>query len=173
RTTEIQVGNGTSNFLTVVGQDTAQNVDAPARPTYTTALDTIALSGPVLEDLAAIAAAGEAESGGFAGVGDNRGALAMAELQDRQDIFGAGGSFDGFFNTTISLLGTLSQGNERQLLNQEALVEQIDGQRQAVFGVNLDEEAVDLIKFQKAFEASARVVATLQTTYDAILSLAG
>ena len=40
----------------------------------------------------------------------------------------------------------------------DVVAEQLESQRQAVIGVNTDEEAVNLIKFQKAFEAASRVV---------------
>ena len=47
------------------------------------------------------------------------------------------------------------------------MVEQLESRRQEISGVNLDEEAVNLIRYQKAYEASARAM----TTLDEILSL--
>lgn len=171
--TEIAVRNGTSNALTVLGMTTpgVANVDTLARATYRGAMIETTLYGPLLEDTGLIAAAGELIPGEFAGVGDNQGALAIADLDDRLDLFSDGGSFAGFFNTTVSLLGTLSQANQRAVQNQTALTDQANTLRQSVSAVNLDEEAVELIKFQKAYEASARIVTTLQGIYDTILGL--
>jgi len=49
--------------------------------------------------------------------------------------------------------------------------EQLDSQREAIIGVNLDEEAVNLIKFQQAFEASSRVITTTNELLSTIINL--
>ncbi|MEO7993129.1 MAG: flagellar hook-associated protein FlgK [bacterium] len=171
KATEITVLGGSSNALAVLGQLDATNTDAVARATYRGALADTEISGLILDDVGNIAAAGELAPGEFAGVGDNQGALAIADLADRQDIFPEGGSFDGFYNTAVSALGSRSQANARSHANQDALTQQADSARLSVSGVNLDEEAVELIKFQKAFEASSRVIAVYQSTYDTILNM--
>jgi flagellar hook-associated protein 1 FlgK len=50
---------------------------------------------------------------------------------------------------------------------------QLQNQRDSFSGVNMDEEATDIIRYQKAYEASARFVQTLNTLSDAILNMIG
>lgn len=173
RQTVIEPLNGTSNLWQVLGLtgSGAANIDTAQRQNYRGAMVEASLYLPLLEDTGLIAAAGELVPGEFGGPGDNQGALMMSELEDRLDLFLEGGSLSGFYNATISLLGSMAQGNQRAVLNQTALTDQADQLRQSISGVSLDEEAVELIKFQKAFEASARVITTLQGIYDTILGL--
>ena len=56
------------------------------------------------------------------------------------------------------------------LKNQKALMGQIDNQRQSVMGVNIDEEMMDIIKFQQAFNAMARYITTIDEMLDRIIN---
>jgi flagellar hook-associated protein 1 FlgK len=53
------------------------------------------------------------------------------------------------------------------------VVEQLEARRQQISGVNLDEEAVMLIKYQKAYEASARALTTVDEALDTIINRMG
>jgi len=53
------------------------------------------------------------------------------------------------------------------------VVDQLNSRKQEISGVNLDEEAINLIKFQKAFEASARAMTTLDEVLSLIVSRLG
>lgn len=66
-----------------------------------------------------------------------------------------------FYKAVTSWLGTAGETAATSYETQESLVEQLDTQRQSVSGISLDEEMSNLIKFQTAYAASARVMSTI------------
>ncbi|MCL6516744.1 flagellar hook-associated protein FlgK [Alicyclobacillus sp.] len=68
------------------------------------------------------------------------------------------GTLDGFLQAVVGQLGIQGQQANEQVSNQQALVHQIDQQRQSVGGVSINEEMSNLIQYQQAFNASAKVV---------------
>ncbi len=108
-------------------------------------------------------------AGAFAGPGDGRNALALAQLKTTGLV--AGVKFDQYLNSTLSALGVdASQYNSRYAAQNNA-VNNVDQQRQSVSGVNADQEAVDLVRYQRAFEASSKMVKTFDQMMESILSI--
>jgi len=70
----------------------------------------------------------------------------------------------------VSRVGSQSAQASAQLDAQTALSTQTQAERDSVSGVNLDEEAADLIRFQQAYQAAAQVVSTANTLFDSLLS---
>jgi flagellar hook-associated protein FlgK len=104
------------------------------------------------------------------GVGDNRAMLALVELQDKAVMPGEMTLTDAYINQ-VSEIGNISR---QAKVAQEALTvvyEQAVETREEVSGVSLDEEAADLIRFQQAYQASAKVMQTASTLFDAILTV--
>jgi flagellar hook-associated protein 1 FlgK len=64
---------------------------------------------------------------------------------------------------------TQAARNEQQ--SREEIVDQVDALRDQVSGVSLDEEAVNLLKYQKAYEANARFFRAIDTTLDTLLGI--
>ena len=58
-----------------------------------------------------------------------------------------------------------------QITNQNLVEQMLSRQRDSVSGVSLDEEMTDLIKFQKAFEASARLIVTIDEMLETVVNL--
>ena len=65
---------------------------------------------------------------------------------------------DDFYNSMISGLGAGSRSAQTILSQQEGVMLQLNSQRESISGVSLDEEMVNLIKFQQAYAASARMI---------------
>ncbi|MBP1157806.1 MULTISPECIES: flagellar hook-associated protein FlgK [unclassified Paenibacillus] len=80
------------------------------------------------------------------------------------------GTFDEFFRSMVGELGVQSQEAARQATNQQILVDQVDSRRQAVSGVSLDEEMVNMIKFQHAYNAAARSLTTFDEMLDKVIN---
>lgn len=106
-------------------------------------------------------------------LGDNRAALLTMGLQNKAV------SIDGSPTTTLSqrtsLLST-KYGNDSALAKQQevffkAEADSLNQQRQAFSGVNTDEELVSMIKFQRAYEASAKVIQTSNRMLDSLMGL--
>jgi len=108
--------------------------------------------------------------GNHDGVGDNRALLTLVELQDKAVMPGEMTLTDAYINQ-VSQIGNISR---QAKVAQEALqvvYEQAIETREQVSGVSLDEEAADLIRFQQAYQASAKVMQTASTLFDAILTV--
>ncbi len=111
--------------------------------------------------------------GNFAGVGDSRNAAAMVALKQQTFAGLNGNSFETFHQNVVSSLGTDSRSYDDRQESQENLLTQLEGSRQSVSGVNTDEEALDLIKYQRMFEASSRIVQTYSQIYASIINMLG
>lgn len=114
----------------------------------------------------------KASDGGAAG--DNTIALAVANLANKTFSVAGGDLIDGtlsqHFSSAVTDLGqTLSGVNSRG--GDEANIEKlVRAQRDAVSGVSLDEETADLMKYQRAFQASSRVIQTIDSMLNTVIN---
>lgn len=104
------------------------------------------------------------------GAGDNRNMLLMARLQTKDVMVGGGSISEGYTNilTTVGSQATLAKMSKEAL---QVIYDQALEAKDRISGVSLDEEAADLIKFQQAFQASARIIQVSQTLFDSILAV--
>jgi flagellar hook-associated protein 1 len=103
------------------------------------------------------------------GVGDNRNALALAGLQAERVLAGGTASLEGSYNTLISEVGTRTRQSQIASEAQGRLLQEARAQRESVSGVNLDEEAANLLRYQQAYQAAAQVIAVTNTLFDTLL----
>lgn len=82
-------------------------------------------------------------------------------------------TFDDFYSSTVANLGVNAQQGTRMRDNQDLLVAQLVNKRELVSGVSLDEEMTNMIKFQHAYTASARVINTMDEMIDLIVNRLG
>lgn len=82
------------------------------------------------------------------------------------------GSFSSIFGSLLSEAGTYINSADNDLQTQASIIAQATAQRDAVSGVSLDEEAINLLQYQKAFEAAARFIKVADEMTQTILSLA-
>jgi flagellar hook-associated protein 1 FlgK len=128
----------------------------------------MALSSTILNDTSKIAA-------GLSGTGDGQNALNISNLQNSL-VFSAGGftpgagtsTFDDFYNSLVSGLGAGSRSSQTILSQQESVMLQLNAQRESISGVSLDEEMINLIKFQQAYAASARMITVIEEMFDVL-----
>lgn len=102
---------------------------------------------------------------------DNRNALAVAGLQNNKTLVGGTASLEGAY---ASLVGSIGNKTSQVEINQKAqtnLLTQAQAAQQSVSGVNLDEEAANLLRFQQAYQAAAKLISTAQTMFDSILQI--
>jgi flagellar hook-associated protein 1 FlgK len=118
--------------------------------------------------------------------GDGSVALAIASLgqgwtslqsQIQSGEFGTVGtdpvsatSFADYYSASISQLGTDAQEATQMKSNQDTLVNQVSNQRQSVSGVSLDEEMTNMIQYQTAYSAAARMVTMMDSLLSTITS---
>ena len=101
--------------------------------------------------------------------GDNRNALALAAVADQAALGGL--TFSQAFGEVSAKIGTTTNGLEISSLVADKLLNQALADQSSVSGVNLDEEAAKLIRFQQAYQASAKVISTAQTIFQTLLDL--
>lgn len=103
--------------------------------------------------------------------GDNRNALAIADLQYQTLMAGGTSTFDGYYNSLVGEIGNASSEAKSSASYQISLVEQLQNRREQISGVSLDEEMTNLIKFQHAYEASAQMITVVDEMMDTIIGL--
>jgi len=109
--------------------------------------------------------------------GDNDIAKAVAALANKVfSTTGApadaiDGTFSQFYSNSVTALGqTLSTTNDK-VSNQTTIANLVSSQRDSVSGVSMDEEVTDLVKYQRAFQASSRVIQIIDQLLQTVVSL--
>lgn len=169
---EINLKKGTSNIFSILGIDPASEAEVPLEPPYVNVTRTLALNPLIVRNLDVIAAARANDDGKYSGPGDNRLALEMADLKNLAD-FVEGDSVSGYYSGTITTIGVKVQEATRLTYNQNLVVENVENRREEVSGVSLDEEAVNMIKQQRALEAAARMISAADEVLDRIINNMG
>jgi len=109
------------------------------------------------------------------GVSDSRNAVLLGKLQTTKMLLSANGQPSATFQSVYSQLVS-SVGNKAREVNvnrdaQESLVEQATAAQKSAAGVNLDEEAANLIRYQQAYQAAGKVMSIASKLFDQVLSL--
>jgi flagellar hook-associated protein 1 FlgK len=105
--------------------------------------------------------------------GDNANALAIAELAFDKVLAGGSETFAEAFASLQFRVGTDGQSTEKRLETQNALLVQLENSRDAISGVSLDEESIDLIRFQRAYQAAARFINIIDQLTEEMIQLVG
>ena len=126
----------------------------------------IAVNANLVNDPSRIQASGVAGA-----VGDNRVAVQLAQLANKKHAGLANQTFLENYGQTVASLGQALSGTNTQLANQQIVESMLLRQRDSVSGVSLDEEMTDLIKFQRAFEASAKLITTVDELLQTVINL--
>jgi flagellar hook-associated protein 1 FlgK len=111
-----------------------------------------------------------AAAGPGAPVGDNATARDIAALRHAK-VVGGTATLHDTWGQLVYRVGRDSQTAKNEQHSREEIVTQVDALRDQVSGVSLDEEAVNLVKFQKAYEANARFFRAIDSTLDTLLGI--
>jgi flagellar hook-associated protein 1 FlgK len=130
----------------------------------------VKVSNEVLSNSQKIAA-GNATSGDGGNAGD------LADLQNDLTFnslslqSGSGAfTFDEFYNALVSAVGVQSSSAQAGVRQQEGVLLQLNNRRESISGVSVDEELVNLIQFQQAFNASARMISLVEELFDTLIN---
>lgn len=104
------------------------------------------------------------------GVGDNRNARRLADLQTANLMLGGTASIADTYGSLIADVGTKTQQASSNASMQQSLLAQAESAKAEVSGVNLDEEAADLVRFQQAYQAAAQVINVANSLFDSLLN---
>jgi flagellar hook-associated protein 1 FlgK len=86
---------------------------------------------------------------------------------------GGSTSFQGAYSQLVGQLGTRTRSAQVTAEAQAALLTQAQESRDAVSGVNLDEEAANLLRFQQAYQAIAQIISAAETTFQTLMNALG
>lgn len=103
--------------------------------------------------------------------GNNNALLQLVAIQDRAFASLSNRSLHDSYRNAAANLGVQAQTADRDLGAQEVLRDQIETFRAQVSGVSIDEELVNMIKYQRGFEAASRLIRITDEMYDTLLSL--
>ncbi len=102
--------------------------------------------------------------------GDNRNGLLMADVQSAGLLDGGTISINESYGRLVSSVGAMTHQIQGSLDAQGVVLSNAEAQVSATSGVNLDEEAANLIKYQQAYQAVAQVVAVVNTMFDSLIA---
>lgn len=107
------------------------------------------------------------------GVADNRNALLLAGLQTKNTLANGTATFQGTYSQMVSMVGNKANEVEVNGKAQQNLLAQATQAQQSMSGVNLDEEAANLVRYQQAYQASGKMIQIASTLFDTLISLGG
>lgn len=131
----------------------------------TTGARNIALDVNILDDAWKIAASQDGAPG------DGNVALQIFDLREAKIVSGNAVTVDDFYAAMMGTLGVQTQEATFMRENQELMVQQLENQQSSVSGVSLDEEMTNLIRYQHAYEAAARLISTVDEMMRAVLDM--
>jgi flagellar hook-associated protein 1 FlgK len=114
------------------------------------------------------AAASGSESGGVA---DNSNIIALSELRTQALLNGGTQSLHQAYTDMVTDIGSKTRNADIDLKAHQSFLGQLQEQRENMAGVNLDEEAANLLKYQQAYQAAANVIPIANSMFDTLISV--
>lgn len=105
------------------------------------------------------------------GTSDNRNAMALGSLQMAALMNDGTGTYQSSYGQIVSYVGNKTREVEVTGAAQQTLVDNAEATRQQMSGVNLDEEAANLLKYQQAYQASAKIMEIAGRMFEELLQL--
>ncbi|GAB4290854.1 MAG: flagellar hook-associated protein FlgK [Thiohalomonadaceae bacterium] len=109
-------------------------------------------------------------SANYDSVGDNGNALKLAAIDGLPILAGGTTTFQNAYGQMVSDVGARTHQASVDLGAQEALVNQAEMALESLSGVNLDEEAANMLRFQQAYQATAQLITVAQSLFDTLLN---
>lgn len=105
------------------------------------------------------------------GVSDNRNATALGNLQMAALLNNGSATYQSTYGQIVSFVGNKTREVEVTGMAQQTLADQAEASRQELSGVNLDEEAANLLRYQQAYQSAAKVMEIAGRLFDELLTL--
>jgi flagellar hook-associated protein 1 FlgK len=105
------------------------------------------------------------------GVGDSRNGVLLGALQTKNVLNNGNANFQTGYAQMVNFIGNKTREAQIGGLAADAAVQQAQNSQQAVSGVNLDEEAANLLRYQQAYQASGKVMQIASQMFDVLVSL--
>jgi flagellar hook-associated protein 1 FlgK len=128
---------------------------------------TISVNADILSNVQLIAAADASEDV----PGGSGNAIAISELQNSSQATLGNATFDSYYNSLVGDVGQDATSANFNYEHQTSMVNRLENQRQEISGVSLDEEMVNLVKFQHAYNAAAKIITTVDEMMQTLLGM--
>ena len=103
--------------------------------------------------------------------GDNSNALSIAQLSEGSIADLGNATFSSYYKGLVSSIGLMSSAASDSLKFDDNLLSELNNKRESISGVSLDEEAANLIRFQRSFEAGAKMIQVTDELLQTLLNL--
>ena len=127
---------------------------------------TIAVNTTLVDDPRLIQA-----SGTDGAVGDNHVALALAQLADQPIAALSNQTISQAYNQSVSTLGQSLASANAQVADQQVVQNMLQQQRDSISGVSMDEEMTNLTTYQRAYEASAKLITIIDELLTTLINM--
>jgi flagellar hook-associated protein 1 FlgK len=164
---KLTISSANANAEISFSQDSSGTLAALGVNTFYTGRDArdIAVSKTLMDSPSLLAAAKNGESG------DNQTARAIAALEGTPVGSLNGASLKDSYQALVNGVAAASSTAKDNAEAAKSIADTLDAQRQALSGVSLDEEAVNLMKQQRAFQAAARLISTVDELTKTLLAM--
>jgi len=125
----------------------------------------ISIDAAILDNLDNIAASADGNSG------DNGLALAISSVRNEGIVDEGTQTMEGFYNEMLGDIGARSREAQTMAENNRLFAQQIENRRQSVQGVSLNDEASQLVLFQRAYQAAARAVSIIDDLMEVTINI--
>ena len=106
----------------------------------------------------------------FGATGDNNNALMMGELQHSRLLNNGEDSFQEVYGALVADVGSQQRQGSANLELETTLLQQAESYKDSVVGVNLDEEAANLIRFQQSYQAAAQLIKVSEEVFQTLIN---
>jgi flagellar hook-associated protein 1 FlgK len=103
--------------------------------------------------------------------GDNRNLLRLIDLRDAAVADSGSKTFEGLYRSIVGRMGTEAQSADTAAEVQSDVVTKLQNERDTVSGVSMDEEMTNMISFQRAYQAAARVITASDAMIQSLLNV--
>ncbi|AWH33146.1 MULTISPECIES: flagellar hook-associated protein FlgK [Stenotrophomonas] len=104
-----------------------------------------------------------------AGSSDNSNAIALSKVEDAKAFNGGTVTLNGALGGLTTQVGAAARSAEYSLSAQQVITDQAQSARDSISGVNLDEEAADMLRLQQAYQAASQLISTADNMFQTIL----
>jgi flagellar hook-associated protein 1 FlgK len=80
-------------------------------------------------------------------------------------------TFDDYFSSLMSVVGSDVTEATANFDHQDSMITHLDNYRESISGVSLDEEMVNLVKFQHAYDAAAKLISTVDELLNTVVNM--
>jgi flagellar hook-associated protein 1 FlgK len=147
-----------------------------ANQPYKDACKNISIESFILNNVNTIAASGGSYINAtdrlpsYNGDGDGRNAISLAQIKQTNFFNGGKANFNDYYNEIVTETAVESQRMARQREASSDMMYQLISKREEASGVSIDEEMTNLLKYQHAYNAAARVISTVDSLLDKIIN---